>query len=81
MDIVNNSDFIDTNVSTPTNNLNKNLDNAQRGCKIKKVAEKSKSYLSGLIRLKKENTNNRNIAFPNINNLKEKAICLARNIS
>ena len=81
MDIANNSDFIDTNVSTPTNNLNKNLDNAQRGCKIKKVAEKSKSYLSGLIRLKKENTNNRNIAFSNINNLKEKAIYLARNIS
>ena len=81
MDIVNNSDFIDTNVSTPTNNLNKNLDNAQRGCKIKKVAEKSKSYLSGLIRLKKENTNNRNIAFSNINNLKEKAICLTRNVS
>ena len=81
MDIVNNSDFIDTNVSTPTNNLNKNLDNAERGCKIKKVTGKSKSYLSGLIRLKKENTNNRNIAFSNINNLKEKAICLARNIS
>ena len=40
--IVNNSDFIDTNVSSPKNNLNKTLDNARRDGEIKDLTEKSK---------------------------------------
>ena len=55
--IVNNSDFIDTNVNSPNNNLNKILDNAQRDSEIKGLTKKGKSDLSGLIKLKKENPN------------------------
>ena len=33
--IVNNSDFIDTNVDSPNNNLDKTLDNAQRDSEIR----------------------------------------------
>ena len=59
---MNNSDFIDTNVTSPKNNLNKILDNAQRNSKIKDLIEKSKSDLLALIKLRKENPNNPNIA-------------------
>ena len=55
--IVNNSDFIDTNVNSPNNNLNKTLDNAQRDSEIKDVTRKGKSDLSGLIKLRKESPN------------------------
>ena len=48
--IVNNSDFIDTNVNSPNNNLNKTLDNSQRVSEIKDMTEKSKSDLLGLIK-------------------------------
>ena len=67
--IVTNSDFIDTNVSSHNNNLNKTLDNAQRDSKIKDLTEKSKSDLSGLLKLSKENPNNPNIAYLNIINI------------
>ena len=69
---MNNSDFIDTNVTSPKNNLNKILDNAQRNSKIKDLIEKSKSDLLALIKLRKENPNNPNIAYLNINSLSEK---------
>ena len=51
--IVNSSDFIDTNVSSPKNNLKKTLDNAQRDSGIKDLTEKSKSDLLSLIKLRK----------------------------
>ena len=51
--IVNSSDFIDTNVSSPKNNLKKTLDNAQRDSEIKDLTEKSKSDLLSLIKLRK----------------------------
>ena len=73
---MNNSDFIDTNVTSPKNNLNKILDNAQRNNKIKDLIEKSKSDLIALIKLRKENPNNPNIAYLNINSLREKIISL-----
>ena len=73
---MNNSDFIDTNVTSPKNNLNKILDNAQRNSKIKDLIEKSKSDLLALIKLRKENPNNPNIAYLNINSLREKIITL-----
>ena len=73
---MNNSDFIDTNVTSPKNNLNKILDNAQRNSKIKDLIEKSKSDLIALIKLRKENPNNPNIAYLNINSLREKIISL-----
>ena len=73
---MNNSDFIDTNVTSPKNNLNKILDNAQRNSKIKELIEKSKSDLIALIKLRKENPNNPNIAYLNINSLREKIISL-----
>ena len=60
--IVNNSDIIDTNVNSPNNNFKKTPDNAQRDSEIKDLTEKSKSDLLGLIKLKKENLNNQNIA-------------------
>ena len=83
--MVNNSDFKDTNVSSPNNNLNKTLDNSKRESEIKDLTEKSKSDLLGLIRLRKENLNNPNIAYLNINSLREKIvsmreICLKRSI-
>ena len=73
---MNNSDFIDTNITSPKNNLNKILDNAQRNTKIKDLIEKSKSDLLALIKLRKENPNNPNIAYLNINSLREKIITL-----
>ena len=72
--IVNNSDFIDTNVTSPKNNLNKILSNAQRNSEIKDLTEKSKSDLLGLIKVRKENPNNPNIAHLNIDSLQEKII-------
>ena len=42
--IVNNSDFIDTNVNSPNNNLNKTLDNAQRDSHCVKSVQ-IRSYL------------------------------------
>ena len=74
--IGNNSDFIDTNVTSPKNNLNKILDNAQRNSEIKDLTEKSKSDLLGLIKLRNENPNNPNIAYLNINSLREKIVNL-----
>ena len=71
---LNNSEFIDTHVNSPNNNLNKILDNAQS--EIKDLTEKSKSDLLGLIKLRKENPNDLNIAYLNINNLREKIISL-----
>ena len=47
-----------------------------RGREIKDLTEKSKSDLLGLIKLRKENLNNPNIAYPNINSLTEKIISL-----
>ena len=41
---------------------------------IKDLTEKTKSDLSGLIRVKKEYSNKPNIAYLNINNLREKII-------
>ena len=38
--IVNNSDFIDTNVSSPNNDLNKAVDNVQRDSEIEDLTEK-----------------------------------------
>ena len=73
--IVNNSNFIDTNVSSPNNNLNKTLDNAQRDSEIKDLTEKIKCDLLGLIKLRKENPNN-NPNYLNINSLREKIISL-----
>ena len=70
--IVNNSDFIDTNVTSPKNNLNKILDNTQRNSEIRDLTENSKSDLLGLIKLRKGNPNNPNIAYLNINSLSEK---------
>ena len=70
--IVNNSDFIDTNVSSPKNNLNKILDNAKKNSEIKDLTEKNTSDLLGLIKLRKENPNNPNIVYLNINSLREK---------
>ena len=70
--IVNNSDFIDTNVSSPKNNLNKILDNAKKNSEIKDLTEKTTSDLLGLIKLRKENPNNPNIVYLNINSLREK---------
>ena len=70
--IVNNSDFMDTNVSSPKNNLNKILDNAKRNSEIKDLTEKSTSDLLGLIKLRKENPSNPNIVYLNINSLREK---------
>ena len=67
---------MNTNVTLPKNNLNKILDNAQRNSEIKDLIEKSKSDLLGLIKLRKENPNNPNIAYLNINSLKEKIINL-----
>ena len=67
--IVNNSDFIDTNATSPKNNLNKILDDAQRNSEFKDLTEKSKSDLLGLVKLRKENPNNPNIAYLNINSL------------
>ena len=49
------------NITSPINNLNKILDNAQSD--IKDLIEKSKSDLSGLTKLRKENPNNPNIAY------------------
>ena len=74
--IVNNSDFIDTNVTSPKNNLNKILDNTQRNSEIRDLTENSKSDLLGLIKLRKENPNNPNIAYLNINSLSEKFLSL-----
>ena len=73
---VNNSDFIETNVNSPDNNLNKILDNAQRYSEIKISQKKSKSDLLDLIIVRKENLNNPNIAYLNINTLIEKIISL-----
>ena len=67
---LNNNDFIDTNVNSPNNNLNKTLDKAQRDSEIKDLTEKGKSDLSGLIKLRKENPNNPNIAYLNVNSQK-----------
>ena len=74
--IVNNSVLIDTNVSSPNNNLNKTLDIAHRHSEIKDLTEKGISDLLGLVKLRKENPNNPNIAYLNINSLKEKMINL-----
>ena len=74
--IVNNSDFIDTNVTSPKNNLNKILDNTQRNSEIRDLTENSKSDLLGLIKLRKGNPNNPNIAYLNINSLSEKFLSL-----
>ena len=41
VNIVNNSDVIDTKVSSPINNLNKNPDNAHRDSEIKDLTEKN----------------------------------------
>ena len=38
--IVNNGDFIDTNVSSPNNDLNKAVDNVQRDSEIEDLTEK-----------------------------------------
>ena len=73
---VNNSDFIETNVNSSDNNLNKTLDNTQRDIEIKDLTKKSKSDLLDLIKLRKENSNNPNIAYLNINCLTEKIISL-----
>ena len=71
--VVNNSCLIDTNLNSSKNNLNKTLDNAHKDSKIKDFTEKGKSDLSGLIKLRKENPNNPNIAaYLNINSLREK---------
>ena len=59
--IANNSNVIDTNVTSPKNNLNKILDNAQRNIEIKDLTKKSKSNLLGLIKLSKENPNNQTL--------------------
>ena len=59
-------------LTSPKNNLNKVLDNEQRNSEIKDLAEKSKSDLLGLIKLRKENPNDPNIAYLNINSLREK---------
>ena len=74
--IVYNSDLIATNVSSPNNNLHKTLDKAKRDSEIKDLTKASKSDLSGLIKLRKENLNNPNIAYLNINSLREKIIRL-----
>ena len=74
--IVNSSDFIDTNISPPKNNLKKTLDNAQRDSEIKDLTEKSKSDLLSLIKPRKENPNNPNIFYLNVNSLREKIISL-----
>ena len=74
--IVNYSDFIDTNLNSPNNNLNKTLDKAQRDSEIKDLTEKGKSDLSGLLKLRKKNSNNPNIAYLNINSVREKIISL-----
>ena len=74
--IANNSKVIDTNVTSPKNNLNKILDNLQRNIEIKDLTKKSKSNLLGLIKLSKENPNNSNIAYLIINSLREKNISL-----
>ena len=68
--IVNNSNFIDTNVNSANNNSNNALDNAQRDSEIKDVTEKGKSDLSGLIKLRKESPNNPYITYLIINSLK-----------
>ena len=70
--LINNSDSLDTNISSPKNNLNKILDNAKRNSEIKDLTEKSTSDLLGLIKLRKENPNNPNIVYLNINSLREK---------
>ena len=66
---------MNTNVTLPKNNLNKILDNAQRNSEIKDLIEKSKSDLSGLIKLRKENPNNPNIAYLNIILEKKLQVC------
>ena len=63
-------------LTSPKNNLNKVLDNEQRNSEIKDLAEKSKSDLLGLIKLRKENPNDPNIAYLNINSLREKITSL-----
>ena len=78
--IVDSSDFIDTNVSSPNTNLDKTLDNVQRDSKMADLT-KSKSDLLGLIKLRKENPNNPNIACLNINSLREKSNMSARIMS
>ena len=72
-------------LTSPKNNLNKVLDNEQRNSEIKDLAEKSKSDLLGLIKLRKENPNDPNIAYLNINSLREKItspreICLKSSV-
>ena len=69
---MNYSDFIDKNVNSPKNNLNKILDNSQRNSGIKDLTDKGKSNLLGLIKLRKENPNNTSIAYLKINSLREK---------
>ena len=61
-------------VTSPKNNLNKILDNAQRNSEIRDLTENSKPDSLGLIKLKRENPNNPNIAHLNINSLREKII-------
>ena len=73
---LNNNDFIDTNVNSPNNNLNKTLDNPQRDSEIKDLTEKNKSDLLGLMKFRKENPNNPNIAYLNIDSVREKIISL-----
>ena len=49
--IVNNSDFIDTSVSSPYNNLNKTLDNEKRDSEIKAGLKLRKKLFREKIRL------------------------------
>ena len=55
-----------TNFNGQGENIVNNSDDAQRYSETKDLTEKGKSDLSGLIKLRKENPNNPNIAYLNI---------------